>query len=50
VQKNAFPSKESRNRASREVGRSVSSPLTPRDLWCVRWYGCIALLEKVLVH
>lgn len=25
--------------ASKRVGRSVSSPSTPRDLWCVRWYG-----------
>lgn len=22
------------------VGRSVSRPSTPRDLWWVRWYGC----------
>lgn len=25
--------------ASSAVGKSVSSPSTPRDLWCVRWYG-----------
>lgn len=30
---------ESRNTASRAVGRSASRPSTPRDLWCVRWYG-----------
>lgn len=30
---------ESRKTASKAVGRSVSSPSTPRDLWCVRWYG-----------
>ena len=39
MQKKAFPRSESRNTASKAVGRSVSSPSTPRDLWCVRWYG-----------
>ena len=39
MQKNALPSKESKKIASRAVGRSVSSPSTPRDLWWVRWYG-----------
>lgn len=39
MQKNALPSKESRRNASRAVGRSVSRPATPNDLWWVRWYG-----------
>jgi hypothetical protein len=37
VQKKAFPSNESRKKASKGVGRSASRPSTPRDLWCVRW-------------
>ena len=32
VQKKALPRMESRKMASREVGRSVSRPSTPRDL------------------
>ncbi len=39
MQKNAFPRTESRKNASRAVGRSVSRPSTPRDLWWVKWYG-----------
>lgn len=37
MQKNALPRRESRKRASRAVGRSVSRPVTPMDLWWVRW-------------
>lgn len=39
MQKKALPRRESRKNASNAVGRSVSRPATPRDLWWVRWYG-----------
>ena len=36
MQKKALPNRESRKKASRDVGRSVSRPSTPKDLWWVR--------------
>ena len=37
MQKKVLPRREFRKKASTAVGRSVSRPVTPRDLWCVRW-------------
>lgn len=47
MQKKALPRIESRKKASRAVGRSVSSPSTPRDLWWVRWYGYYAVRSAI---